>query len=221
MRIFSVANIRLAALMLATALIPGAAAGVVSSPHQYEQASSGFFRESDTIPGAYRLYLQRPESRGGFWGLGPGEPDLKRSSFTADAHVGLDHYSTRRNCEGCHEAQRYSLHSSRGGVACVQCHRGEPIAGIHHYYSNMNPIRRHAYVCAKCHEGATASFATYVVHEPSPLAASTKQEFPLFYYVTWIMVILAVGVFVVFIPYVTLWGLRELFALFGRKPRHG
>jgi hypothetical protein len=25
----------------------------------------------------------------------------------------------------------------------------------------------------------------------------------------------------VFIPYVTLWGVRELFALFGRKPRHG
>jgi uncharacterized protein YebE (UPF0316 family) len=35
------------------------------------------------------------------------------------------------------------------------------------------------------------------------------------------MVILAVGVFLVFIPYVTLWGVRELFALFGRKPRHG
>jgi hypothetical protein len=220
MGIVSAATIRLAALLLAV-LIPGAASGAVSIPHSYEEASTGYFRDLDTVPGAYRLYLQSPESRGGFWGLGPGETELKRSSFAADAHAGVRHYLPRRSCESCHEAQRYSLHSSRGGVSCVQCHRSEPIAGIHHYYSAMNPIRRHAYVCAKCHEGATASFATYVVHEPPPLAQSTEGEFPLFYYATWFMMILAGGVFIIFIPYVTLWGFRELVGLLSRKQSHG
>jgi hypothetical protein len=145
---------------------------------------------------------------------------VKRTSFAADAHAGVVGYEVR-TCVSCHEAQRYSLHSSRAEVTCVQCHRGRPISGIHHYYSAMNPIRRHAYVCAKCHEGSSASFASYVIHEPPPLAGSTEQEFPLFYYATWFMVILAGGVFVVFIPYVTLWGLRELVGLFSRKQSHG
>ncbi len=60
---------------------------------------------------------------------------------------------------------------------CRQCHGGEPIAGINYYFSPLNPIRRHAYVCTKCHEGATASFATFMVHEPSPGALSTKKPF--------------------------------------------
>ncbi len=213
-------KVRIAALLM-VALIPGAAIGVVSVPHSYELASTGYFRDSDTVPGAYQLYLQTPESKGGFWGLGPGDSDLKRASFKADAHAGVRNYSPGRRCESCHEGQRYSIHSSRAGVACVQCHRSEPIAGINHYYSAMNPIRRHAYVCAKCHEGATASFASYLVHEPSPLAQSTEREFPLLYYATWIMAILAVGVFLIFIPYVTLWGIREFVGLFGRKQRHG
>jgi hypothetical protein len=91
---------------------------------------------------------------------------------------------------------------------------------VQHYYSAMNPIRRHAYVCAKCHEGASASFATYVVHEPPPLARSARDEFPLFYYGVWFMVILAGGVFAIFIPYVTLWGLRELVDLFKAGKDH-
>lgn len=210
-----------AAVLLLTALVPGAVVGAVSKPHTYEEASSGYFRDQDALPGAYRLYLQSPESKGGFWGFGPGGGDVRRSSFAADAHAGVPNYSHRRSCESCHEGQRYSLHSSRGGVTCVQCHRGNPIAGIHHYYSGMNPIRRHAYVCAKCHEGSSASFATYVVHEPPPLARDTEGEFPLFYYVTWFMIILAGGVFIIFIPYVTLWGIRELVGLFSGKHSHG
>ena len=152
--------------------------------------------------------------------MGPGGGNIKRSSFSIDAHEGVLGYQVR-TCVSCHEDQRYSLHSTRGNVTCVQCHRSQPIAGIQHYYSSMNPIRRHAYVCAKCHEGSSASFATYVVHEPIPLDSATKQEFPLFYYGVWFMVILAGSIFAIFIPYVILWGLREVFGMFGRKQTHG
>lgn len=196
------------------------AQAAVSLGQRYEAASTGYFRDQDSLPGAFRLYQQSPEGKGSFWGMGPGGGPVKRTSFAADAHAGVVGYGVR-TCVSCHEAQRYSLHSSRAEVTCVQCHRGQPIAGIHHYYSAMNPIRRHAYVCAKCHEGASASFASYVIHEPLPLAGSTEEEFPLFYYATWFMVILAGGVFVVFIPFVTLWGLRELVGLFSRKQSHG
>jgi hypothetical protein len=65
-----------------------------------------------------------------------------------------------------------------------------------------------------------------VIHEPPPLAASTHEEFALFHYAVWFMVILAGGVFAIFLPYVTLWGVRELAGLARRKnagggPHHG
>lgn len=216
----TIQRVRRSMAALLCLLLPAGGQAWAASPHAYEAASSGYFRDLDTLPGAYLQYRQDEEAGGALWGLGPGGGEVKRSSFQADAHQGIDGYGVR-TCVSCHDGQRYSLHSSRANVTCVQCHRGQPIAGIHHYYSAMNPIRRHAYVCAKCHEGASASFATYVIHEPSPLAASTAQEFPLFYYAVWFMVILAVGVFAIFIPYVILWGLRELVALFGGRHSHG
>lgn len=100
---------------------------------------------------------------------------------------------------------------TRMNITCVQCHRGKPVSGVHHYFSPMNPIRRHAYVCAKCHEGSTPSFAAYVVHEPNPLKLETREAFPLLFWATWFMVVVAVGVFVIFLPYVALWWLREWF----------
>jgi hypothetical protein len=74
----------------------------------------------------------------------------------------------------------------------------------------MNPIRRHAYVCAKCHEGASASYASYVVHEPSAGTFAAKQGFPILYYAYWFMLILLVGTLAFFIPHSFLVGLREL-----------
>jgi hypothetical protein len=212
--------VRYGMALLLCLLLPAGGQVLAAAPHAYEAVSSGYFRDRDTLPGAYQQYRQSGEAGGALWGLGPGGGDVKRSSFWADAHEGVVGYGAR-SCVSCHEAQRYSLHSSRGNVTCVQCHRGRPISGIHHYYSALNPIRRHAYVCAKCHEGASTSFATYVIHEPSPLASSTAQEFPLFYYAVWFMAILAVGVFAIFIPYVILWGLRELVGLFGGRHSHG
>ncbi|MBK5969842.1 MULTISPECIES: cytochrome c3 family protein [Thiorhodovibrio] len=211
MNLQSTARRRLSGLFCAAlwlVLVPELPAADV--PHPYEAASTGYFRDQDTLPGAYSIYRAEQASR--LWGLGPGGGDIRRGSFSSDAHAGVAGYAGQ-SCVSCHEQQRYSLHGTRGNVSCVQCHRGEPISGIHHYYSPMNPIRRHAYVCAKCHQGASASFATYVVHEPAPLAAATREAFPLIHYAVWFMVILAGGVFALFLPLVTLWGVRELLGL--------
>jgi hypothetical protein len=138
---------------------------------------------------------------------------VTRKSFRADAHDGVRGYTPRRDCLECHEGAARNVHSARTAVTCRQCHRATPIAGVHHYYSPLNPIRRHAYVCAKCHEGATANFATYVVHEPSPLSLETLERFPALFYAVWFMLILAGGVFVFFIPFSLLWWVRELVAM--------
>jgi hypothetical protein len=127
-----------------------------------------------------------------------------------DAHEGVANYTPRRRCTDCHDGLQRDLHQVRMGITCVQCHRSQPIAGVFHYYSSLNPIRRHAYICAKCHEGATPSFATYVIHEPSPIAAAAREDFPLLYYATWFMIILAGGAFAFFLPVSVLWILREL-----------
>jgi hypothetical protein len=40
---------------------------------------------------------------------------------------------------------------------------------------------------------------------------STRETFPVLFYVFWFMVALAVGTFLVFLPHTVLWGLREMF----------
>lgn len=183
-------------------------------------AASGYFRDQDTLPGAYRLYLQRHELPDWLWSIGPVKTTVRKTSFQADAHAGVADYSPRRFCTDCHRKFAKDLHQVRAGITCVQCHRDRPIAGIYQYYSAMNPIRRHAYVCAKCHEGASPSFAAYVIHEPNPISAAAREAFPVLYYAVWLMVILAGGVFIFFIPFTLLWCLREMAnQLFGKR-RH-
>ena len=187
-----------------------------------EMAGTGYFRDQDTLPGAFRFYRQLPGGEGGgLWGMGPTRQKISRSSFKMDAHDGIANYSPEVRCKKCHVPQTKDLHYVRMGITCVQCHRSQPVAGVYHYYSSLNPIRRHAYVCAKCHEGATPSFASYMVHEPNPIASETRGSFPLFYYAIWIMLILAVGVFVIFLPYTALWWIREFVAKLIRRPDHG
>jgi len=182
------------------------------------ESGTGFYRDQDMLPGSYRLYLQSPDLAGMLWKVGPRKSTLRKASFKPDAHEGVADYSPRSLCNDCHRDHERDIHMSRVGITCVQCHRDDPIAGVYQYYSAMNPIRRHAYVCAKCHEGATPSFATYMVHEPRALALSTLDSFPLLGYATWFMVILAGGVFVFFVPYTALWGVRELIGkMFGRS----
>jgi hypothetical protein len=96
-------------------------------------------------------------------------------------------------------------------LTCRQCHGAEPIASIDHYYSPLNPIRRHAYVCSKCHEGASASFASYVIHVPAAGSLDSKTQFPALFYAYWFMLILLAGTLAFFIPHSIMMGVRELF----------
>ncbi len=126
-----------------------------------------------------------------------------------DSHLGLRFYQFR-SCIDCHPRNANNLHRIRSKITCRQCHGEEPIAGIKHYYSTMHPIRKYAFVCAKCHKGSNASFAAYVIHEPNPTLKTTQKSFPLLFYVFWAMAAIAVGTFAVFLPHTLLWGLREL-----------
>jgi hypothetical protein len=135
---------------------------------------------------------------------------VRNRSRLADSHRGIKFYDNRR-CEECHINETHDIHTVRANLTCRQCHGPEPIASINHYYSIMNPIRRHAYICSKCHEGASASFATYVIHEPDAGSLSTRTGFPALYYSYWFMLILLAGTLAFFIPHTILMGLREMF----------
>ncbi len=140
--------------------------------------------------------------------LAPTAEKVRFRKYLADSHQGLRFYRYRA-CIRCHPRQARNLHRVRSKITCRQCHGEEPIAGNSHYNSSMNPRRRYALVCGKCHKGSSASFATYVVHEPMPLALSTQKTFPLLFYSVWFMVILAAGTFASLLPQMFMWGLRE------------
>ena len=126
-----------------------------------------------------------------------------------DVHIGLKFYE-QYTCTECHMAQARNVHTDRGGNTCRQCHGPEPIPAINHYYSPMNPIRRHAYVCAKCHEGANDLFATYINHEPDAASLETLEKFPALFYANWFMILLLVGTMAFFLPHSLMMFLQEL-----------
>ncbi|MEW6532353.1 MAG: hypothetical protein AB1473_16100 [Thermodesulfobacteriota bacterium] len=135
---------------------------------------------------------------------------VRSRSFMPDSHYGVKFYE-KMSCESCHVEQAHNVHSLRANITCRQCHGPEPIAGIYHYFSPMNPVRRHAYVCSKCHEGASASYAAYVIHEPSAASPTAKKGFASLYYSYWLMLILLVGTLAFFIPHSFVVGVREFF----------
>ena len=135
--------------------------------------------------------------------------EVRIRSRLPDAHAGIKFYQ-QSTCTECHSRQARSFHTDRAGINCRQCHGAEPIPAIKHYYSPMNPIRRHAYVCATCHEGANDLFATYIIHEPAPGALTTKESFPVFFYANWFMVLLLLGTMAFFIPHSLMMFLQEL-----------
>ena len=176
--------------------------------YREREMSTGYYENFEVKPRSYKPYVQSPEAHRGILDLGPEAEPVRRRAYLQDSHWGVNFYE-RRNCSECHPEKVANIHVTRAKITCRQCHGGEPIASVGEFYSPLNPIRRHAYVCAKCHEGAGASFATYVVHAPSPAAAKTSQTFPALYYVFWLMVALAIGTFAFFIPHTFLWGIRE------------
>ncbi|MBI9087905.1 MAG: hypothetical protein JEZ12_01655 [Desulfobacterium sp.] len=179
------------------------------------EASTGYYEAYETRPRHQRPLIGIPGIREGAFPYSPSAATVRNRSRLGDSHRAVPFYA-RRTCESCHTEAPDNIHSVRGNLTCRQCHGGEPIASIHHYWSPLNPIRKHAYVCSKCHQGASASYAGYIIHEPNPALASTFHTFPVLAWVFWIMVGIAVGTFALFIPHTVLWAIRELFA--GDKP---
>jgi hypothetical protein len=186
---------------------------VTSAIRRYKEYEviTGYYEEYEVKPRRQLPFVEIPGVRRGIFPYSPTGAQVRVRTRLADSHLGIKFY-TRRRCEECHIAETRDIHTVRANLTCRQCHGGEPIASINHYFSPLNPIRKHAYVCAKCHQGASASFASYVVHEPSAGTFAAKQGFPILYYAYWFMLILLVGTLAFFIPHSFLVGLRELFS---------
>jgi len=201
----------LAGLLVLPAGVP-AQEEVASALRRYKEyeASTGYYEEFEVRPRHQRPFVAVPGVRQGLFPYSPTAAKVRVRTRLADSHLGIRFYQNRR-CEDCHVEQTRDIHIVRANLTCRQCHGGEPIASNDHYFSPMNPIRRHAYVCAKCHQGATASFAGYVVHAPNPSLTGTLKTFPILFYAFWIMIAIAVGTFAVFLPHTAMWGIRELF----------
>ncbi len=185
---------------------------VASAIRRYKdkEASTGYYEEFEVRPRRGRPLITVPGVQVGVFPYSPTSAKVRIRTRLSDSHSGIAFYNSKR-CVDCHPAQAKDIHTVRANLTCRQCHGGEPIASNAYYNSPMNPIRKHAYVCAKCHEGASASFASYVVHAPNPSLTATKKSFPVLFYAFWIMIAIAAGTFIVFLPHSILWGIRELF----------
>ena len=201
----------LAVMLLVPATAP-AQEEVTSAIRRYKQyeVSTGYYEQYEARPRHQRPFVAIPGVSRGLFPYSPTSATVRSRTHLADSHRGIKFYWGRR-CEDCHIAETRDIHTTRANLTCRQCHGGEPIASINHYFSPMNPIRRHAYVCAKCHEGASASYASYIVHEPAAGSSLARTTFPILYYTYWFMLVLLVGTLAFFIPHSFLVGLRELF----------
>jgi hypothetical protein len=189
-----------------------AAEEVASAIRRYKEreASTGYYEEYEVLPRRQRPFVEIPGVRRGIFSYSPSAAQIRGRTRLADSHRGIKFYENRR-CEDCHVRETRDIHTTRANLTCRQCHGGEPVASILHYFSPMNPIRRHAYVCSKCHEGSSASFASYIVHQPDPGSREAKKNFPALYYSYVFMMALLIGTLALFIPHSILVGLRELF----------
>lgn len=214
-----------AALLVQIFVLPGTVVSqeeVASALRRYKdrEASTGYYEEYEVIPRHRRPLIAIPSVRQGTFPYSPTAAQVRIRTRLADSHRAIKFYDVLR-CEYCHAEQAGDIHTVRGNLTCRQCHGGEPIASIAHIYSPLNPIRRHAYVCAKCHEGSSASFASYVVHEPAPGSPAARNKFPLLYYTFWFMLVLLVGTLAFFIPHTFLVGVRELIMKMRKTEKHG
>jgi hypothetical protein len=182
------------------------------------EVSTGYYEEYEVLPRRQQPLISVPGVRKGTFPYSPTAAQARIRTRLADSHQGIKFYYVLR-CEFCHVEEAKDIHRVRANLTCRQCHGGEPIASIEHFYSPLNPIRRHAYVCAKCHEGASASFASYVVHEPAAGSLAAKNDFPILYYSYWFIFLLLVGTLAFFIPHTFLVGVRESIAKLKKAKR--
>ncbi len=186
---------------------------VTSKIYRYrERVATGYYEGYEVSPRRQRAVKKVPATKRGLFPYGSASAMVRIRARLPDSHRGLKFYY-RTTCIECHPRQARNIHSVRAGITCRQCHGPEPIAAINHYYSAMSPIRRHAYVCAKCHEGANAAFAGFYVHEPAGTALSTRESFPVLFYASWGMLLLLLGTLAFFVPHSFMVGVRELFEI--------
>lgn len=196
-------------------LLPPAAVAqeeVASALRRYKdrEVSTGYYEEHEVRPRRARPLVSVPGVQAGIFPYSPASAKVRIRTRLSDSHSGIAFYNSKL-CVDCHPTHADDIHTERANLTCRQCHGGEPIASIAFYNSPMNPIRKHAYVCAKCHEGASASFGSYIVHQPAAGSADARARFPALYFAYWFMVALLVGTLAFFIPHSFLTGLRELF----------
>ncbi len=172
------------------------------------EVSTGYYENYEVLPQHQRPLIEERQIRRYPFKLSQTASSVRIRTRLTDSHQGIRFYANI-SCQQCHPDQARDKHTTRVNVTCRQCHGREPISSIEHFYSPMNPIRRHAYVCAKCHEGANASYAGYVIHEPRPYLSTTRKSFPELFYSFWILVLIAVGAFVVFLPHTAIWLIKE------------
>ena len=184
--------------------------------YMLREKSSGYYEQYEVRPRDQRSVLAVPGvSPRGVFSYSPTGAEVRIRARLKDSHMGVRFYGATR-CEECHAAQAENPHTIRGGITCRQCHGDEPIAHINHYYSPLNPIRKHAYLCSKCHEGASVSYGSYIVHEPPAGSPAAKASFPVLYYVSWFMLALLVGTLSFSVPHSFMVGIRELIAIMRR-----
>ena len=205
-------NIAFVAVLLSNAVSARAQEEVASTLRHYkdQEVITGYYEQYEVMARRQRPRISAPPGLQRTFPYSKTAARVRIRTRLADSHLGIKFYDVLR-CEYCHVEQTKDIHSVRAIITCRQCHGGEPIASIGHAYSLLNPIRRHAYVCAKCHEGANPSFATYVVHQPEAGSLTAKREFPILYYSYWFMLVLLVGTLAFFIPHTFLVGAREVF----------
>ena len=183
---------------------------VTSKIYRYrERVATGYYEGYEVSPRRQRARINIPGTGRGLFPFGTASAAVRLRSRLPDSHRGLKFYE-RTTCIECHPREARDLHSTRAGITCRQCHGPEPIPAINHYYSPMNPIRRYAYVCAKCHEGANVNFAGFYVHEPPAGTLETWETFPVLFIAYWGMLLLLVGTLAFFVPHALMVGAREL-----------
>ncbi len=91
-------------------------------------------------------------------------------------------------------------------AACYDCHGYHDIQPASNPASHLSTNNIVA-TCAKCHPGATASFAKYVPHANQ----MDKENYPQFYYVFLFMTSLLIGVFAFFGLHTLLWVVRSVY----------
>ena len=190
---------------------------VASSIRRYKERefSTGYYEEYEARPLHLRPLVGVSGVKVGSFPYSSTAAQIRVRTRLADSHRAIKFYQNL-NCVYCHMKEAKDIHTVRANLTCRQCHGGEPIASIDHFYSPLNPIRKHAYVCAKCHEGAGASFAGYVVHEPEAGSSTTRMSFPALYYGYWFMICLLGVTLAFFVPHTMMVILRELFRRKGK-----